>query len=63
MDRLYRRFLDRNVLLAVGVLPPALFLFGGHVWLGLVFLACVVAGRFSVPPQGTPPRRALPTHR
>ena len=37
MDRVYRRFLDRNVLLAVGVLPPTLFLFGGHVWLGLVF--------------------------
>ena len=41
MDRFYKRFLDRNVLLAVGVLPPTLFLFGGHVWQGLVFLACV----------------------
>jgi hypothetical protein len=61
MGRFCRRFFDRNVLLAVGVLPPTVFLFGGHVWQGLVFLACVVAARLSVPPQGTPRRRALPT--
>jgi hypothetical protein len=48
MAPFYKRFLDRNVLLALGVLPPTLFLFGGHVVLGLVFMACVVAGRFSV---------------
>jgi hypothetical protein len=62
MDRFYKRFLDRNVLFAVGALPPTLFLFGGHVWDGLVFLACVVAGRLSVPPRATPRRRALPTN-
>jgi len=62
MDRFYKRFLDRNVLFAVGVLPPTLLLFGGHVWEGLVFLACVVAGRFSVRPQGIRRRSALPTN-
>jgi hypothetical protein len=50
MTPFYRRFLDRNVLFALGVLPPALFLFYGHVVLGLVFMACVVSGRFSVRP-------------
>ena len=45
----YKRFFDRDLLLALGVLPPALFLFGGHVVLGLVFMGCVVAARFSVP--------------
>jgi hypothetical protein len=61
MSRFYKRFLDRNVLFALGVLPPALFLFGGHVWEGLLFLAYVVAGRFSVRPLGPRHRRALPT--
>jgi hypothetical protein len=36
------------VLFAAGVLPPALYVFDGHVVLGLLFIACVVAGRFSV---------------
>ena len=62
MSRFYKRFLDRNVLFAVSVLPPTLFLFGGHVWQGLVFLACVVAGRFSVRPRGAPGRSALPAN-
>ena len=48
MSQFSRWFRDRNVLFALGVLPPAVFLFDGHVVLGLVFVACVVAGRFSV---------------
>jgi hypothetical protein len=56
MTSLLRRFLDRNVLLALGGLPPTLLLFGGHVVSGLVFMACVVAGRLSVrPPKSHPP--------
>ena len=56
MTSFYKRFFDRNVLLAVGVLPPTLLLFGGHVVSGLVFMACVVAGRLSVrPPKSNPP--------
>jgi hypothetical protein len=52
----YKRFLDRNVLLALGVLPPTLLLFGGHVLSGLLFMVCVVAGRLSVrPPKSNPP--------
>ena len=39
---------NRNLLFAFGVLPPAVYVFDGHVWLGLLFIACVVAGRFSV---------------
>ncbi|MGA2209842.1 MAG: hypothetical protein ABSH30_09415 [Acidimicrobiales bacterium] len=58
MSGFAKRLLDRNVLFALGVLPPAVFLFDGHVWQGLVFLACVVAGRFSVRPLGR--RRTLP---
>jgi hypothetical protein len=50
MSSFFRRFLDRNVLLALGVLPPTLLLFGGHVASGLVLIACVVAGRLSVRP-------------
>ena len=53
MTPFYKRFFDRNVLLALGVLPPALFLFGGHILLGLVFMACVVAGRMSVCPPSS----------
>jgi hypothetical protein len=56
MTSFFKRFFDRHVLLALGVLPPALFLFGGHVVSGLVFMACVVAGRLSVrPPKSNPP--------
>jgi hypothetical protein len=54
-----KRFLDRNVFFALGVLPPTLFLFGGHVILGLVFLACVAAGRFSI--RAPRPGGALPS--
>jgi hypothetical protein len=61
MARFYRRFLDRNVLLALGVLPPTLFLLGGHVLLGLTFLACVVAARMSVQPAGAHHHRGSPT--
>jgi hypothetical protein len=42
--------LNRNLLFAFGVLPPAIYTFNGHAWLGLLFVACVVAGRFSVGP-------------
>lgn len=45
----YKRAFRRNQLYAVAVLPPALFLLTGHVVLGLVFLLCVVAARFSRP--------------
>lgn len=55
MTSFYRCFFDRNVLLALGVLPPTLLLFGGHVASGLLFMACVVAGRFSVRPQKSNP--------
>ena len=48
MSHFSRWFHDRNVLFAAGVLPPALYVFDGHVVLGLLFIACVVAGRFSV---------------
>jgi hypothetical protein len=41
--------LNRNVLYAVSALPPTIFLFTGHVVLGVLFLACVVGGRFSRP--------------
>lgn len=62
MARFFKRFLDRNVFFALGVLPPALFLFDGHAVLGLVFLVCVVAGRLSVRPLRTHHRGALPTN-
>jgi hypothetical protein len=48
MAQFSRWFRERNLLFAFGVLPPALFLFDGHVALGPLFMACVVAGRFSV---------------
>jgi hypothetical protein len=51
MAPLYKRLFDRNVFFALGVLPPALFLLDGHLWQGLLFLTCVVAGRFSVRPR------------
>ena len=45
----YKRAFRRNQLYAVAVLPPALFVLACHVVLGLVFLLCVVAARFSRP--------------
>jgi hypothetical protein len=48
MAQFSRWFRDRNLLFAFGMLPPAFFLFDGHVALGPLFMACVVAGRFSV---------------
>jgi hypothetical protein len=63
MARFYKPLLNRNVLLALGVLPPTLFLFNGHLWLGLVFMACVVAGRFSVPSLGSEHPHTHPTAR
>jgi hypothetical protein len=39
----------RNSLYALAVLPPLIFIVAGHVLLGIVFLACVVAARFSRP--------------
>ncbi len=44
-----RYWKNANLLYALAVIPPVIFLFAGHVLLGLVFLACVVAGRFSRP--------------
>ena len=41
--------LNRNLLYAVSAVPPAIFLVSGHLVLGLLFLACVVGGRFSRP--------------
>lgn len=43
--------LNRNLLYAISALPPAIFLVSGHAVLGLLFLACVVGGRFSRPLQ------------
>jgi hypothetical protein len=47
MTAFYRR--RANVLYALAVLPPTIFLLTGHVVLGVVFVLCVVAGRFSRP--------------
>jgi hypothetical protein len=54
MNRFMNRYtnsnnFNRNVLYAVSALPPAIFLIAGHVVLGVLFLACVVGGRFSRP--------------
>jgi hypothetical protein len=49
MNKFSTRAFSRNQLFALAVLPPTIFLFTGHVLLGLVFLLCVVAGRFSRP--------------
>jgi hypothetical protein len=51
MTPFYKRAFSRNQLYALAVSPPALFLLTGHVVLGLVFLLCVVGGRFSRPPR------------
>ncbi len=45
--------LNHNLLYAASALPPAIFLLTGHVVLGLLFLACVVRGRFSRPGDPT----------
>ena len=62
MAPFFKRFLDRNVFFALGVLPPALFLLGGHVVLGMVFLVCVVAGRVSVSPRKPHRQGSLSSH-
>jgi hypothetical protein len=49
MNKFSTRAFSRNQLYALAVLPPTIFPFTGHVLLGLVFLVCVVAGRFSRP--------------
>ena len=49
MTSFYKRFLDRNLLYALAVLAPALFLLSGHILFGLLFLLSVVAARFSRP--------------
>jgi hypothetical protein len=50
MSSLSRRpGVKRDSLYALAVLPPVIFLLSGHVLLGIVFLACVMAGRFSRP--------------
>jgi hypothetical protein len=50
MSKYLHRLLNRNLLFAFGVLVPLLYAINGHVWLGILFIACVVAGRFSVEP-------------
>jgi hypothetical protein len=54
---LIRSRLTRNHLYAVAVLPPAIFLVSGHVVLGVVFLLCVVGGRFSRPRATRSPQK------
>ena len=54
--------LNRNLLYALSALPPAIFLVTGHVALGVLFLACVVGGRFSRPnPPGDSQTTPKPT--
>jgi hypothetical protein len=53
MGQYLHRLLNRNLLFAFGVLVPFLYAINGHVWLGIVFIACVVAGRFSAGPLKT----------
>jgi len=45
-------------LYALSALPPTIFLFTGHVVLGLLFLGCVVGGRFSRPRSSTAAQEA-----
>jgi len=57
--------INRNLLYALSALPPVIFLLAGHPVLGLLFLACVVGGRFSRPkpsrtPEATPPAETAP---
>ena len=40
---------NRDLLYALSVLPPTIFLLTGHAALGCLFVACVVGGRFSRP--------------
>lgn len=49
MNKFYTKAFSRNQLYALAVFPPTIFMLSGHVILGLVFLLCVVAGRFSRP--------------
>jgi hypothetical protein len=49
MNKLDARAFRRNQLYAVAVLPPTVFLIAGHGALGLIFVLCVVATRFSRP--------------
>lgn len=49
MNKFSTKAFSRNQLYALAVLPPTIFLFTGHVLLGVIFLLCVVAGRFSRP--------------
>jgi hypothetical protein len=63
MSALHKRASNRNLLYALSVSPPAIFLATGHVALGLVFLLCVVGARFSRPPRLRPRRKdADPIH-
>jgi hypothetical protein len=56
MSDFRKKVVGRNQLYALAVLPPAIFLLAGHVVLGLLFVLCVVAGRFSRPRPQKPPR-------
>jgi hypothetical protein len=57
MTNLVHKPTGRNQLYALAVLPPAIFLVTGHVLLGLLFVLCVVGGRFSRPRPQKKPRR------
>lgn len=45
----FTRLNNRNLLYAASALPPAIFILSGNAALGLLFLLCVVAARFSRP--------------
>jgi hypothetical protein len=53
----FTKDINRNLLYAASALPPAIFIVTGHAVLGLLFLACVVGGRFSRPAQSSQERQ------
>jgi hypothetical protein len=60
MTDLRKKFTSRNQLYALAVLPPAIFLVTGHAVLGLLFVLCVVGGRFSRPRPHRARRKTRP---
>jgi hypothetical protein len=56
MTNLLQKAISRNQLYALAILPPTIFLLTGHVLLGLLFVLCVVGGRFSRPRPAKPRR-------
>jgi hypothetical protein len=57
MTSFYKRSFNRNLLYALAVVGPALFLLSGHILLGLLFLLSVAAARFSRPRAVPSPHR------